>query len=130
MHHFQTHLELLSQAENNNLKLIAFNALRSAGIYSNVDQLIKHAVHALHPVELTLFDLEGILSRKLEKMQSRFTFDVLRTDSDNTEWARLQLAKSIKPYKSSKVGKGARPADTEGGVEWQLEIRCDGEPKD
>jgi hypothetical protein len=122
---YQAHLELLSQAENNHLKLIAFNTLRTTAHYSNVDQLIKHAVHALHPVELTLFDTLSI-------MRSRFTFDVAHTRSSNMMWTRSHLVKSIKSHKSTEVGKGA---DAEGGVDRPLEIRLcrilrDGEPKE
>jgi hypothetical protein len=128
---YQGHLELLSQAENNNLKLIAFNTLRSTSRYSNIDRLIKHAVHAFRPVELTLFDLSDLL----DILRSPFTFDVDHTESRNMEWTRLHLVKSIKGHKITEVGKGAGAVDAEGGVDGQLEIHhcrvlCDGEPKE
>jgi hypothetical protein len=128
---YQTHLELLSQAENNNLKLIALNTFGSTSRYSNVNRLIEHAVHAFHPVELTLFDIGS----GLDIMRSRFTFDVDHTKSHNMKWTRSRLVKSIKSYKSTEVGKGAGAANAEGDVDWQLEIHlcrvlCDGEPKE
>jgi hypothetical protein len=88
---YQAHLELLSQAENNNLKMLAFNTHRSTARFSNANRLIKRAVHALHPVELTLFDLGIDLHRNLDIMRSRLTFDVDPTKSRNMKWTRSHL---------------------------------------